>query len=124
MRDPLDPITAILDSAKRLALHDPDAFGKFVVEILCQLAELDRDAYDYLLGGMISRELLAAGLLVALEQAKQALASGDALRVVERVNAIESWVRTIEHLGSRERVEALMAEHVYAETQVKIGYVM
>ncbi len=81
-----------------------------VFEALSKLAELDRDAYEYLMGGVISQELRAAGLLVALEQVKQALASGNIDHVAERVTAIEGWVRTIEYLGLRERLELLLAQ--------------
>jgi hypothetical protein len=59
-----------------LAAQNPEVFGRLVVEILCRLADLDRDAYEFLVGGMVSRELCGAGLLVALEQARQALALG------------------------------------------------
>lgn len=102
--------SAILDFVQSLAPQDGEAFGRFIVAILCKLAELDRDVYEYFLSGVVSRELLAAGLLVALEQVKQALASGDDNRALERVNAIEGWVRTIEYQGSQERLELLLAE--------------
>jgi hypothetical protein len=56
----------ILESVELLATQDPEAFGELVVKILCKLAELDRDTYEYLMGVMISREPRAAGLKVAL----------------------------------------------------------
>jgi hypothetical protein len=56
----------ILESVELLATQDPEAFGELVVKILCKLAELDRDTYEYLMGVMISRELRAAGLKVTL----------------------------------------------------------
>jgi hypothetical protein len=103
-------LSVILDFVQPLATQNPEAFGRFVVAILCKLAEMDRGAYEYFLSGMVSRELLAAGLLVALEQAKQALSSGEINRALERVNAIEGWVHTIEYQGSRENLERLQAE--------------
>lgn len=100
---------AILESIQLLAAQNPEAFGKVVVEILCELAEVDRDAYEYLVGGMISREQRSAGLKVALEQARQALVLGHADRVEERITAIEGWIRAVEYLASRERLELLSA---------------
>jgi len=102
--------SAILESIQALARQNPEAFGKLVVQTLCTLADLDRDAYDFLVGGMFSRELRAAGLKVALEQAKQALSLGRSDRVEERLSAIEGWVRSAEYLGSRERLELLAAD--------------
>ena len=102
--------SAILDFVQSLAKHDGEAFARFIVAILCKMAELDRDAYEHFLSGVVSRELLGAGLSVALEQAKQALASGDINRALERVNAIEGWMRLVEYEGSQERLERLLAE--------------
>ncbi|MGH9546638.1 MAG: hypothetical protein ACRD23_15630 [Terriglobales bacterium] len=102
--------SAILESIHSLARQNPEAFGELVVKILCKLAEWDRGAYEYLMSGVVSRELRAAGLLVALEQAKQALSQGHADRVEERVSAIEGWVHAIEYLGSQERLELLLAQ--------------
>ena len=102
--------SAILDFVQSLAKHDGEAFARFIVAILCKLEELDRDAYEHFLSGVVSRELVSAGLLVVLEQAKQALASGDINRAVERVNAIEGWMRLVEYQGSQERLERLLAE--------------
>ena len=101
--------SAILDSVQSLATQDPAAFGKLVVEILWKLAEFDRDAYECLMGRVISQELHAAGLKIALEQAKEALSLGHSGRVEERVTAIEGWIRSVEYLGSRERFELLSA---------------
>ena len=102
--------SAILESIQSLAAQNPEAFGELTTTILCKLAELDRDAYEYLMNRVISQELCAAGLKVALEQAKQALSLGDTDRVVERVNAIEGWLCTMEYLGSRERLELLLTQ--------------
>ena len=118
---PSGPLSAILDFIQPLATQNPEAFGRFIVAILCKLAELDRDAYEYFLSGMVSRELLAAGVLVALEQVKQALASGDINGALERVNAIEGWVRLVEYQGSQERLEHLLAENEKA-TPKTAGY--
>lgn len=107
----------LLDWAHWMATQDPEAFGRLVVEILRKVADLDRDVYECLWGGMISGELQAAGLLVALEQAKQALSSGDIDRVRERVGAIEGWVRTIEYLGSRDRLAILAGERGESPTE-------
>jgi hypothetical protein len=115
---------AILEAVQSLATANPEAFGKLVVEILCKLAELDRDAYEYLIGGMISRELCAAGLQVALEQAKQALSLGNTGRVEERISAIEDWLRAVETLGSRERFELLLAEEQETRPTSSHTYVM
>lgn len=105
-----DSASAILEPIQRLTTQNPEAFGELVVQILCKFAELDREAYEYLMAGVISQELRAAGLLVALEQVKQALASGNIDGVRERVTAIEGWVRRIEYLGSRERLDLLLAQ--------------
>jgi len=121
-------ISAILDSAERLAFEDAEAFGRLVVEILCKLAEFDREAYEFFVGGMIAREMQAAGLLVALEQVKQALASGDVHYAAERVSAIEGWVRRVEYLGSTEkRLEILAGRKAEGRTEgakSSSGYVM
>lgn len=101
--------SAILDSVQSLASQDPGAFGNLVVEILWKLSELDRDAYEWLMSMAISQELYAAGLKIALEQAKEALSLGHRGRVEERVTAIEGWICTIEYLGSRERFKLLSA---------------
>src|SRR5713226_8386996 len=97
--------SAILESVHLLATWNPEAFGSLVVEMLCKLAELDRDAYEYLVGGMISREQRSAGLKVAVEQAKQALTLGHTDRVEERISAIEAWICAVEYLGSQGRLE-------------------
>jgi len=102
--------SAILESVQLLAAQDPEAFGELVVEILCKLAELDCDAYEFLVGGMVSRELQGAGFVVALEQAKRSLALGNPGQAAERMNAMGLWVRSIEDLGSRERLGFLPAE--------------
>jgi hypothetical protein len=107
---PVDSFSAILDFVHSLALQNPEAFGRFATEMLRTVGELDRDAYVYFWNSLVSRALLASGVLVALEQAKQALASGDINQASERMNAIGDWVRTIEYLGSRERVAFLLAE--------------
>jgi len=107
---PIVSASGILEFVQVLATQDPEAFGQLVVEILCRLADLDRDAYEFLVGGMVSKELCGAGLLVALEQAKQALALGKVDQAAERVNAIDVWVRSVEDLGSRERLDLLPAE--------------
>jgi hypothetical protein len=62
------------------------------------------------MSGVISRELRAAGLTVALEQAKQAFLLGNTDRAEERLSAIEGWLRTLEYLGARERLELLLAQ--------------
>jgi hypothetical protein len=116
--------SAILESVQSLARQNPEAFGKLVVQILCTLADLDRDAYDFLVGGMFSRELRAAGLNVALEQAKQALSLGRSDRVEERLSAIETWVRSAEYLGSRERLELLTVDEQEPTPTSKRIYVM
>jgi len=54
------PASEILESIQSLATQDPEAFGELVVRIFCKLAEWDRATYEYLIGGMISRELCAA----------------------------------------------------------------
>jgi len=36
-----------LESIQSLAVHNPDAFGKLFVKILCKMAEWDRAAYEY-----------------------------------------------------------------------------
>jgi hypothetical protein len=107
-----------------LATENPEAFGNLVVEMLCKLAELDRDAYEYLVGGMISREQRSAGLKVALEQAKQALTLGHTDRVEERISAIEAWICAIEWLGSRRTVELASAEERDAKPGSPHLYVM
>lgn len=99
----------ILESVELLATKDPEAFGELVVKILCKLAELDRDTYEYLMGVMISRELRAAGLKVALEQAKQSLSLGHKDLIAERLSAIEGWACMVEYLGSRQRSARLLA---------------
>ena len=116
--------SAILESVHLLATENPEAFGKLVVEILCTLAELDRDAYEHLVGGMISREQRSAGLKVALEQAKQALTLGHTDRVEERISAIEAWICAIEWLGSRRTVELASAEERDAKPGSPHLYVM
>jgi hypothetical protein len=105
-----DLASTILESIQSLARQNPEAFGALVIEILCKLAEWDRDAYEYLMSGVISRELRAAGLTVALEQAKQAFLLGNTDRAEERLSAIEGWLRTLEYLGARERLELLLAQ--------------
>jgi len=117
--------SGILDSVHLLATESPEAFGKLVVEILCKLAEVDRDAYEYLVGGMISREQCSAGLKVALEQAKQALTLGHTDRVEERISAIEDWIRAVEYLGSQGRLELPPDdEQDSSPTNAPIKYVM
>jgi hypothetical protein len=104
-----DSAFEILESIELLATQDPEAFGEIVVKILCKLAELERDTYEYLMGVMISRELRAAGLKVALEQAKQSLSLGHRDLIAERLSAIEGWACMVEYLGSRERLARLLA---------------
>lgn len=103
------PASEILESIQLLATQDPEAFGELVVKILCKLAELDRETYEYLMGVMISRELRAAGLKVALEQAKQSLSLGHKDLVAERLSVIEGWACMVEYLGSREKLVRLLA---------------
>jgi hypothetical protein len=115
-----NPVSAILESIRLLSKQEPAVFGQLVVEILCKLAELDRDAYEYLMSGVVSRELHAAGMRVALAQAKQALSLGNADRAEERLGAIEAWLHTIEYLGSRERLDILLT----GEQKAPPNYVM
>ena len=108
-RDRTVSATAILASVQSLAGQDPEALGALVVEILWKLAELDQRAYECLIGGAIWRELYAAGVMVGLDQAKRALAQGYTNQAEERVTAIEHWMRALEYLGSREKLELLAA---------------
>jgi hypothetical protein len=87
--DPTNSASEILESVQSLAMQDPEAFGELFVKVLCKMAEWDRATYEYLIGGVISRELCSAGLNVALEQAKQALLLGNTDRAEERLRAIE-----------------------------------
>jgi hypothetical protein len=119
-----DLASTILESIQSLARQNPEAFGALVIEILCKLAEWDRDAYEYLMSGVILRELCAAGLTVALEQAKQALLLGNTDRAEERLSAIEGWLRTLEYLNSRERLELLLAQEQKTGATSAQAYVM
>jgi hypothetical protein len=101
---------AVLDSIQRLAAQDPATFRKLVVEVLCTLAEVNRNAYEYLISGIMAREMEMAGFLVALEEAKQALASGFPDRASERLSVASLWLNSVEYLGSRKRLEFLVAE--------------
>jgi hypothetical protein len=117
-------VSAILEAVQSLAAQNSEAFGDLVVKILCTLAELDRAAYECLMGGMISRELSAAGLSVALAQAKQAFSRGQYDRSEERITAIEQWLHSVEGLGSRERLEIRSAEEPATRTTPPHSYVM
>jgi hypothetical protein len=115
-----NPVSAILESIRSLSEQNPGAFGQLVVELLCKLAEMDHDAYEYLMSGVVSRELHAAGMRVALAQAKQALSLGNTNRAEERLGAIEAWLHTVEYLGSRERLDILLT----GEQKIPPNYVM
>ena len=114
----------ILESIQSLAVHNPEAFGELFVKILFKMAEWDRAAYEYLIGGVISRELCSAGMNVALDQAKQALLLGNTDRAEERLSAIECWLRTLEYLGSPERLELLLAQEQKTGATSTETYVM
>ena len=101
---------AVLDSIRRLAAQDPPTFRKLVVDVLCTLAEVNQNAYEYVISGIMSRELELAGFLVALEETKHALDLGFPDRARERLSAISFWLHSVEYLGSQKRLEFLLAE--------------
>ena len=107
-------VASILQSAKLLALRSPEEFGDLVVMVLRTLADFDSDAYELFVSGIVSRELRAAGLKVALEQTNQALSLGRIDSAEERVTAISEWVSRLEALSLRLRLQADEVERIVA----------
>lgn len=100
----------ILKSLRVLVREDSEAFGWLVLAIFRELATVDKQAYDALLCGAIASTFHRDGLFVAIEKAKQSLALGDAAGVEEQLRGIESVVRAIERIGSRQYRESLVRE--------------
>jgi hypothetical protein len=104
---PVLSASTLRDFGKWLALHNPASFGRLAIDFLCTLAEVDHDAGGYILGLIISRELGASGLSIAVDEAERALASWDVDRAKERLESIKAWLRVIESATSPEKLELL-----------------
>jgi len=100
-----------IENIQRLAREDPDAFVLLYFRATSLLVEVDPAGYEYLMAGVILKTFRESGFIVALEQLRMRLSSGDALGAMERLDAIRNWSRRIEGLASQERLQELLAEH-------------
>jgi len=100
-----------IEDIQRLAKEDPDAFVLLYFQATSLLVEVDAAGYEYLMAGIMLKTFRESGLMVALEQLRMRLSSGDARGAVERLDAIRDWSRRIEDLASQERLQELLAEH-------------
>ncbi len=77
-----------------------------VVQVTVTLQQVDRDAYDWFMSGMIHRTSEAWGVPHALGEVKQKLASGDVQGAIGALRPIETWADGMEHIASGERLKA------------------
>jgi hypothetical protein len=100
-----------IEDVQRLAKEDPDALVLLYFQATSLLVEVDPAGYEYLMAGIMLKTFRESGFIVALEQLRMRLSSGDALGALERLDAIRDWSRRIEDRASQERLRKLLAEH-------------
>jgi hypothetical protein len=104
-------VSSISSSVQRLAKEDPDAFVLLYFQATSLSVEVDPAGYEYLMAGVMLKTFRESGLIIALEQVRMWLCSGDGLGTPERLDAIRDWSRRIEDLASQRRLQELLAEH-------------
>jgi len=100
-----------IEDIKRLAKEDPDAFVLLYFQATSLLVEVDPAGCEFLMAGIMLKTFRESGFIVALEQLRMRLSSGDFLGAMERLDSIRDWSRRIEGLASQERLQELLAEH-------------
>jgi hypothetical protein len=104
----------LLNAVQDLAKRDLDGFVTLYFQAMVLLMELDRAGYEYLTAGVMVETFRDCGFFEASEQLKQRLEAGDIQGALERLEAIRTWVASIEKLASQERFQVLLAEHEQA----------